>query len=376
MKKSLSVCCGVVLLLMSVVFSGCSGSSGSDSSGSDSESSPRIATTSLPSCVIASAYSQQISVTGGNGTKMFSITKGSLPSGITLSSSGRIAGTTWAAPGVFQFTVTVEDAAGSSTQDLSLAVVADNIAGPHPYETIRNYPSYYYVSQEAGLCAATCFYMTMKYYGDHLKNIKTGIDDDNCPAEITDRIAYPTELSATSQIATYIQYMDNSFNNLAGIHLTSLARAAENLLDESGSRALYSEVMIENYSNDLTGTEDSISEQKRNIFLNRMVPFLNSGSPVLVHLWRSPVLGIPSSGHYVLVIGYDDAEKAVYFMDPNDQNHKGNQCDCVAVDSSNSDICFIQKVAFDHFIEEYWYKSDDPLVLNARWDGNWIGFHH
>jgi hypothetical protein len=239
MKKSLSVCCGVVLLLMSVVFSGCSGSSGSDS-----ESSPRIATTSLPSCVIASAYSQQISVTGGNGTKMFSITKGSLPSGITLSSSGRIAGTTWAAPGVFQFTVTVEDAAGSSTQDLSLAVVADNIAGPHPYETIRNNPSYYYLSQEAGLCAATCFYMTMKYYGDHLKNIKTGIDDDNCPAEITDRIAYPTELSATSQIATYIQYMDNSFNNLAGIHLTSLARAAENLLDESGSRALYSEVMI------------------------------------------------------------------------------------------------------------------------------------
>ena len=42
-------------MLMSVVFSGCSGSSGSDS---ESESSPSIATTSLPSCAVASAYSR------------------------------------------------------------------------------------------------------------------------------------------------------------------------------------------------------------------------------------------------------------------------------------------------------------------------------
>ena len=374
MKTILSVCCGMVLLLMSVVLPGCSNSSGSDSSGSDS--SPKISTSSLPVCTIGQAYSQQISVTGGSGTKTFSISQGSLPSGITLSSAGRIAGTTRVSPGVFQFTARVQDGGGSDTQDLSLTVVAEPVAKRQPYETIKSNPSYYYVSQELALCGATSFYMAMKYYGDHLKNIKTGIMDEDCPAEIADKIYYPTELSATSQIATYIQYIDDTLNSLAGIHITSLGHAAEDLLDESGLRALYSEVVIDNYGDDLTGTGNNISEQKRNIFLNRIVPFLNSGAPVLLHLWRSPVLGIPSSGHYVLVIGYAESENMVYFMDPNDLNHQGNQCDCVATDSSNPDICFIQKVDFDFFIEDYWYKSDDPYVLNARWDGNWVGFRH
>jgi len=314
MKKYFSVCCGIVLLLMSVVFAGCSNSSGSDSSSSGS--------------------------------------------------------------GIVQSAVKVQDAEGSNTQDLSPAIVAQNMAKQHPYETIKNNPSYYYVSQESALCAATSFYMAMKYYGDHLTNIKTGINDEDCPEEITDKIYYPTELSATSNIATYIEYIDDQFNSLPGIRLSSLAEAAEGLLDESGSKALYSEVMIDNYGDDLTGTQDNISEQKRNIFLNRIVPFLNTGSPVLLHLWRSPVLGIPSSGHYVLVIGYDDSEKVVYFMDPNDLNHQGNQCDCVVTYINNTNICFIQKVDFDLFIEDYWYKSDDSLVLNARWDGNWVGFRH
>jgi len=374
MKKILSVCCGMVLLWMCAVLPGCSNSSGSDSSRSDS--SPKISISSLPVCVIGEAYSQQISVTGGSGTKTFSITQGSLPSGIKLSSAGSISGTTRVSPGVFQFTVRVQDDDGSDTQDLSLTVVAGTVAITQPYETIKNNPSYYYVSQESGLCGATSFYMAMKYYGDHLKKIKTGIVDDDCPAEITDKIDYPTELSATSQIATYIQYIDDTLNSLAGIHMTSLGHAAKDLLDESGTKALYSEVVVDNYGDDLTGTENNIAEQKRNIFLNRIVPFLNSGSPVLLHLWRSPVLGIPSSGHYVLVIGYNASENAVYFMDPNDLNHQGNQCDCVATDSSNPDICFIQKVYFDFFIEDYWYKSDDPYVLNARWDGNWVGFRH
>ena len=251
MKKNLSVFCGVVLLLMSVVLPGCSNSSGSKSSNSgsiSSDSSPKISITSLPVCVIGQAYSQQISVAGGSGTKTFSITQGALPSGITLSSIGGIAGTTRMSPGVFQFTVRVQDAEGSDTQDFSLTVVAEAVAvaTPQPYETIKKNPSYYYVAQESALCGATSFYMAMKYYGDHLKKIKTGIVDKDCPAEVTEKIYYPTELSATSQIATYIQYIDNTLNSLAGIHLSSLVKAAEGLLDESGVRALYSEVIVDN----------------------------------------------------------------------------------------------------------------------------------
>lgn len=376
MKNYLNRWWVVIFLLISIVLNGCGSSSGSDSSVSSSISRPRITVTSLASCLVGQAYGQQISVTGGSGAKTFSITQGALPSGITLSSAGKLSGITWEAPGVFQFTVMVADDSGSSTQNLSLAVVAKNISQQHPYETIKGNPSYYYVSQNAGLCAATCFYMTMKYYGDHLKHVKTGIVDQNCPAEITENINYPAEVLATSQTAEYLDYIDSQYNVLPGINFPSLIEAAERLLDESGSSALYSQVMAGNYGETLTGTENDISDQKRNIFLNQIVPFLNTGSPVLVHLWRSPILGIPSSGHYVLVIGYDDTEGVVYFMDPNDLNHQGNQCECVVTDSDNPKVCFIQKVAFNLFIEDYWYKSDDPFELNARWDGNWVGFRH
>ncbi len=355
---------------------GCSSSSGSDAAVSGSSSLPRITVTSLAPCLIGQVYSQSISVTGGDGTKTFSITQGSLPSGITLSSTGKLSGITWVAPAVFHFTVMVADDSGSSTQDFSLTVVAKNIPQQHPYETIKGNPSYYYVSQDAGLCAATCFYMTMKYYGDHLNHVKTGIVDQNCPAEIMEDINYPAEVLATSQVARYLDYIDSQHNDLPGINFPSLIEAAERLWEKSGNSALYSQVMSGNYGETLTGTDNDIADQKRNIFLNQIVPFLNTGSPVLVHLWRSPILGIPSSGHYVLVIGYDDAEGSVYFMDPNDLNHQGNQCVCVVTDSGNPEVCFIQKVAFNLFIEDYWYKSDDPFELNARWDGNWVGFRH
>lgn len=367
MRRSLGLYCSVVFLLMSVVLTGCGSSSGGDSS--VAVSLPKIALTSLPSCVIGQSYSQQISATGGSGTKTFSITQGSLPSGITLASDGKFSGTTWDAPGTFSFTVRVSDDSGSSTQNLSLPVVAKNLPEQHPYETMKINPFHYYVSQDAGLCAATCFYMTMKFYGDHLKNVKTGISDTNCPAEITEQIDYPNEVVSTSQIAKYLEYIDDQSNSLPGIVLASLVQAAEGLLEASGSVVLYSQVMTDNYGTTLTGTGDDISEQKRNIFLTRIVPFLNTGSPVLIHLWRT--LG---SGHYVLVIGYDDAQNIVYFMDPNDLNHQGNGCACVATDPGNPAVCFIQKIDFNAFIENFWYKSNDEL--NARWDGNWVGFRH
>lgn len=162
---------------------------------------------------------------------------------------------------------------GSDSQDFSTTVVGQTAAQQQPYETIKNNPSHYYVSQESGLCGATSFYMAMKYYGDHLKNIKTGIVDEDCPAEITDKIDYPTELSATSQIAVYIQYIDDTLNSLAGIHLSSLVKAAEGLLEESGNNPLYSTVMAGNYGDDLTGAEDGISDQKRIFFLIALLRF-------------------------------------------------------------------------------------------------------
>ncbi|HWQ02945.1 MAG TPA: putative Ig domain-containing protein, partial [Candidatus Nitrosotenuis sp.] len=86
-----------------------------------------IATFSLPSGVVGSAYSQSISGNGGTGMLGWSVTLGSLPPGLSLGASGLsvdVSGTPTTA-GTFNFTVTATDSVGASaSQNLSI-VVAD-----------------------------------------------------------------------------------------------------------------------------------------------------------------------------------------------------------------------------------------------------------
>ena len=66
----------------------------------------------LPACpCVGSAYSFQLSVTGGLAPFNFSIASGSLPTGLTLSSSGLISGTP-TVPGIFQFSIRVSSSLG------------------------------------------------------------------------------------------------------------------------------------------------------------------------------------------------------------------------------------------------------------------------
>ncbi len=67
-----------------------------------------ITTTALPADALNTAYSQTLAVTGGTAPYTFSVASGTLPPGVTLSSSGVLAGTPTAA-GAFVFTVTVAD---------------------------------------------------------------------------------------------------------------------------------------------------------------------------------------------------------------------------------------------------------------------------
>jgi hypothetical protein len=73
-----------------------------------------ITTTSLPSGTTSAAYSQTVTATGGTGTVTFSTTAGTLPTGLTLSSSGVLSGTP-TATGSFSFTVTATDTLGSTS---------------------------------------------------------------------------------------------------------------------------------------------------------------------------------------------------------------------------------------------------------------------
>jgi uncharacterized repeat protein (TIGR01451 family) len=86
-----------------------------------------VSTASLPGGTQNTAYSQSLSATGGVTPYAWSVAKGSLPAGLTLSKGGIITGTPQTA-GTFTFTVKVTDSAKpavSATRQLSITIVAD-----------------------------------------------------------------------------------------------------------------------------------------------------------------------------------------------------------------------------------------------------------
>src|SRR6478672_7063124 len=85
---------------------------------------PHITTTSLPGGTVGQAYSQTLQATGGTGTLVWSLSAGSLPAMLSLSSDGVISGTPTNA-GPKDFTVRVTDTLNQSdTQSLSIVISA------------------------------------------------------------------------------------------------------------------------------------------------------------------------------------------------------------------------------------------------------------
>src|ERR1700687_764076 len=87
---------------------------------------PAITTTSLPAGTEGTAYSQAIAKTGGAGTVTFTVSAGTLPAGLTLSTSGTISGTPTGPAGTASFTVKVTDSSTvtpqTATQALSILI--------------------------------------------------------------------------------------------------------------------------------------------------------------------------------------------------------------------------------------------------------------
>ncbi|MEO8586174.1 MAG: IPT/TIG domain-containing protein [Acidobacteriota bacterium] len=80
-----------------------------------------ITTTTLPNGIVATAYSQTVTASGGTGSYSFSLASGTLPAGLSLSASGTISGTPTAS-GTSTFTVSVSDGATSATKILSITI--------------------------------------------------------------------------------------------------------------------------------------------------------------------------------------------------------------------------------------------------------------
>ncbi|MFT0519097.1 putative Ig domain-containing protein [Pseudomonas faucium] len=89
--------------------------------------------TSIPGATVATAYSATLTASGGSSPYTYSLTTGTLPAGITLSTAGVLSGTPTAA-GSFNFTITATDSTGfTGTQAYNLSVseavpVAGNIS--------------------------------------------------------------------------------------------------------------------------------------------------------------------------------------------------------------------------------------------------------
>ncbi|WP_257998640.1 putative Ig domain-containing protein [Xanthomonas arboricola] len=69
---------------------------------------------SLPAATAGSAYSQNLSASGGTAPYTFAVTAGALPAGLSLSATGVLSGTP-TATGSFNFTATATDSGGSPT---------------------------------------------------------------------------------------------------------------------------------------------------------------------------------------------------------------------------------------------------------------------
>jgi hypothetical protein len=92
---------------------------------------PSVTTTALPAGTQGTAYSQTVATSGGAGMVMLAISSGSLPAGLSMDSSGHIAGTPAGPSGTTGFTVKATDSssagAQSAVQNLSITI---NNSGP------------------------------------------------------------------------------------------------------------------------------------------------------------------------------------------------------------------------------------------------------
>ncbi len=88
-----------------------------------------IATNSLPSATSGVAYSASLTPSGGTPSYTWSITSGTLPSGLTLSANGTLSGTT-SSTGSFNITIKVQDGDGASASKTFTLTIASSSSPP------------------------------------------------------------------------------------------------------------------------------------------------------------------------------------------------------------------------------------------------------
>src|SRR5215472_7896659 len=136
--------------------------SGSGGSGGTQTAKLSVTTTTLSAGTVGVAYSATLLGSGGSGSGyVWTVSSGTLPSGIVLSSAGSLSGTP-TATGSSTFSVKVVDSAGNSaTESLTLSIAAatplttyeftGDTSPVHDPSIIRQGSTYYVFSTDGGI---------------------------------------------------------------------------------------------------------------------------------------------------------------------------------------------------------------------------------
>jgi hypothetical protein len=368
----------MLTLIVMVLTYGCGGGGHSSTAGATEETTTpvapqsgadtsRIISASLPLCKTGVTYEANsathapaaVKVMDGGASYSFAVVSGSLAEGLTMDEAGTVSGKTNGPAGRYVFTLKVTDRNTSSHtfyQEMAL-VVSDRGKVSQPYEEIRKNPRAYYVHQEAAMCGPTSFYMILKYHGD----TRPGSGPTN--ADLCETIPGASSAVVNSSTKVYAHLTSFSSSFFPGTEWSDLEDGSSSLRKDA--LPLYSCIQSnpEGSENDAAG-----AQERETIFETDLVPFLESGSPVLVHLKRP----YGASGHYLVVIGYDPGTGEVMYLDPNDPGFDP-RVQTYAPDSLDwSQV--VRKVGRDAFTGTAWYSKSG--YLDAFWDGRWLGFFH
>ena len=178
-----------------------------------------VTTTSLPNAAPTVAYSDTLTATGGDGSYTWSVTIGSLPTGLSLTNSTGLISGTPSAVGSQTFTVEVTSGDGqTATWQLTITVNAPPVL--QPSELCSDYPDYAIATfEDANLAAAIRAALSVGAQDDLTCNLLTGLVNlgaDN--AEITSLVGIQNLTSLTN-----LHLYNNSISDISALSgLTSL----------------------------------------------------------------------------------------------------------------------------------------------------------
>lgn len=228
-----------------------------------------------------------------------------------------------------------------------------------PYEAMKKAPGSFYIQQGPAMCGPTAFFLIFNYYKDNQIPSPYFFDKNGNIVDLFQPIPKlkgkmnknidQERLTQETKISKWINPEGNA------TRWSRLKEGAKNLYhkDTHGNLKNYYTIVRSNDAA-ISGTHEGIKTRKK-ILETEILPFLDKNHPVIVHLKRKGLF----SGHYIVLVGYDQIKGSVFFIDPN---------------KKNSDPV-IQHVDQNRFVGKSWYKGSAPRYWGkAEWDGKWLGF--